>query len=257
MHRLCHRCHAELPGISAGLLGEPASLNDDDPALFCPRCGAPQILLPDYMRHEDAPAAAAVTTGAVPPPRPQSVDWPIAIRCAASVAAVTGILAVGALIFPAASFLNTLCILTGSAFVLGLYRSRRPLARIDAGLGMRLGLLTGLMMVAAIGLGLSVTGTVERFAVHNGLASFDAEVAKQFITVEQGMAEQARSQPNNQAAALELQRVITGYLTSAEVRVGAGLLLLSVEAGLILVLTTACGTFSGLLQTRRRALQGR
>jgi hypothetical protein len=252
MHRLCHRCHAELPASPAGA----ASSYDEEVAMFCPRCGAPQLLLPDYMRTETAAAPQGATTGAVPPPRPQMVDWPVAMQCAAPVALLTGVLAVGGLVFQAASFFNTLFILSGTSMVLGLYRSRRPLARVDARVGVRVGLLTGVFMVGAMGLSLAATGVVERFGVH-GMAAFDAEVANQFVMLEAKTAEQAKAQTANPAEAQALQQKISDYLKAPEVRAGLGLFMLAVEAVFLLALTVILGAFSGLLQTRRRSLRGR
>lgn len=222
--------------------------------MFCPRCGAPQILLPDYMRTETTAVPQSATTGAVPPPRPQMVDWPVAMQCAAPVALLTGVLAVGGLVFPAASFFNTLFILSGASMVLGLYRSRRPLARIDARVGVRVGLLTGILMVGAMGLSLAATGVVERFGVH-GMAAFDAEVANQFVALQAKTAEQAKAQTANPAEAQALQQKVTGYLQAPEVRAGLGLFMLAVEGLFILALTIILGAFSGLLQTRRRTLR--
>ena len=248
MIRLCHRCHAELPGV--GQFSGPKSSSDDDHALFCPRCGAPQILLPEYMRTESVAAVSAEsTTGAVPPPRPQLVDWPVAAMCAAPVAVATAVFALAGLVVPAASFLNTLCVLTGAGVVLGLYRSRRPLARINGRVGLRVGLLTGLMMIAAMGVALALTGLIERFGLH-GLASFDAEVAQQFVTLQGQMVEKMQAQDQGRDA----QQKMLGYLTSPEVRAGLALFYVSLLAGFVLVLTTVCGAFTGMLQTKRRAL---
>ncbi len=252
MVRLCHRCHAELPGPSSarGLGGSAAS--DDEHALFCPRCGAPQIQLPEYLRTELTPVggeAQASTTGKVPPPRPQLVEWTTVLLCIAPVALVTAALSVAGLVAPAASFVNTLCILGGSGVVLGLYRSRRPLARIDGRVGLRIGVLTGLVMIAMMGIALAATGLTVRFAAH-GMGPFDADMAHQFSTVQAQLTDKMQAQSQGRDAQM---RVIE-YMSSPEVRAGLTLFYLTLISGFILMITTAGGGFAGMLQTRRRGL---
>jgi len=248
MDRTCHRCHADLPGeLASGAYG-----GDEDKPLFCPRCGAPQILLPEYMRADLSPAklVEGATTGAVPPPRPQVVDWPVALTSALPMALATGVLVVASFAIPTAGLLNTLCILGGSGVALGLYRSRRPLARMDGRVGLRVGLVTGLLMVAAMGIGLALTGTVERFGVH-GLAGFDNEVDQYFALIHAQMTVSMQNQNQDPAA----QQHVLGLFMSPEGRAGWVLVWLGFIGGFVVVLTSALGGFAGLLQTRRRALR--
>lgn len=257
MYGICHRCHAELPGEL-----RPAATygGDDEKPLFCPRCGAPQILLPEYLRadvsapkpFDGAPAGAqpGVTTGAVPPPLPQMVDWPVALTSSLPIAAATGVLAVASFAVPTAGLLNTLCILGGSGVALGLYRSRRPLARMDGRVGLRVGMLTGLLMVAAMGIGLAGTGAVERFGLH-GLAAFDTDVDQSFAVIRAQMAASMQGQNQDPVA----QQHVMGLFLSPEGRAGWVLVWLSLVGGFVVVLTSALGGFAGLLQTRRRALR--
>src|SRR5260370_24269210 len=99
MREFCHRCGGELP---AG----------DGQAPFCPHCGAPQIYLMDH--EQPAETAEAGTSGAVPPPRPQQVEWKTAIRFAALVALVAGVLTVVASQGPPLSTLSALWTIGGS-----------------------------------------------------------------------------------------------------------------------------------------------
>ncbi len=200
------------------------------------------------MRAEVAKSAA--TTGAIPPPRPQMVEWRVVMSCAVPVAIAAGVFAVGGLAVGFASFLNLLCILGGSGIVLALYRARRPLARIDGRVGLRVGLLTGLLMVTAMGTGLAATGVVERFALH-GMTNFDGELAQGFATVRDQMTEKMAEQEQSP----EVQRRAVGYLAAPEVRAGFGLFYLGLLGAFVVLITTGLGGFAGLLQTRRRALR--
>jgi len=255
MVRLCHRCHAELPGDAAGYRSSGSSASDDEHALFCPRCGAPQILLPEYMRAEVAATAVGSTTGAVPPPRPQMVEWTVVLRCVAPLAVVTAVLAVAALVSAGASFLLVLCVLSGAGVVLGLYRARRPLARIDGRVGLRVGMLTGIAMIAAMGVALAITGVVERFGVH-GMAGFDDQLTKEMVQSQQlgmKMAEQVIG-PGQDA---QMKQKEAEYATSPEVRAADVIFGLFVRGAAIVAIMSALGAFSGALQMRRRALRGR
>jgi hypothetical protein len=248
MEQICHRCHAELP---RELTSGSAYGGDEDKPLFCPRCGAPQILLPDYMRAEVmvSQTGNAATTGAVPPPRPQMVDWPVALTSALPVAVLTGLLAVASFAMPTAGLLNTLCILGASGVALGVYRSRRPLARIDGRVGLRVGVATGLLIVIAMGICLSLTGVVERFALH-GLSGFDASMDQDFALIRAQMAASMQGQYQDPAA----EQHVMGMFLSPEGRAGLILLTRAFIGGFVIALTGALGGFAGLLQTRRRAL---
>lgn len=190
------------------------------------------------------------TTGAVPPPRPQMVDWPVALMSAWPVAAATGILVVLSFAFETAGLLNTLCILGGSGVALGLYRSRRPLARMDGRVGLRIGLMAGLLMVAAMGICLGLTGAVERMGLH-GLAGFDNEVDQSFAKIKMQMNLSMQGQSQDPA----VQQHVIGLFLSPEGRAGLVLFYMGCLGAFVVVLTSALGGFAGLLQTRRRALR--
>jgi hypothetical protein len=190
------------------------------------------------------------TTGAVPPPRPQMVDWPVALTSALPMALATGVLAVASFAVPPAELLNLLCILGGSGVALGVYRSRRPLARMDGRVGLRVGLLTGLLMVTAMGIALALTGAVERFGLH-GLGAFNADMDQSFATIRAQMISSMQTQNQDPA----VQQHLLGLFMSPEGRAGLILFYLAFIGGFVVVLTSALGGFAGLLQTRRRALR--
>src|ERR1700729_525406 len=129
MHRFCHSCGGEL------LSGEGVSP-------FCPHCGSPQIYLQDH--EEQLNGTEVDTTGAVPPPRPQTVEWKTAIRCAALVAAIAAVLALVSPQVQVLSLLSLLWTISGSMITLALYQKRRPLPWMGTGGGARIGLFVGL-----------------------------------------------------------------------------------------------------------------
>ena len=226
MHKFCHRCGGEL---SAG----------DGEASFCQHCGAPQIYLIDY--EETSVAGEEATTGALPPPHPHEVEWKTAIRCAALVALVAGVLAAVAMRVPVLSPLSSLWIISGSLITVGLYQWRRPAAWMDAGVGARIGMVAGVALVAFLAMSMAIAGLVARYGLH-AMAGFDAQLT-----------EQLRAQIEKAAAANPEPPEVTRYLYSPEFRAGVMLTGFGMLAGIVLVLSTVGGAVGGLLRTRRSA----
>jgi hypothetical protein len=226
MHKFCHRCGGEL---SAG----------DGEASFCQHCGAPQIYLIDY--EETSAAGEEATTGALPPPHPHEVEWKTAIRCAALVALVAGVLSAVAMRVPVLSPLSSLWIISGSLITVGLYQWRRPAAWMDAGIGARIGMVAGIALVAFLAISMAGAGLVARYGLH-AMAGFDAQLTEQLHT-----------QIEKAAAANPEPPEVTRYLYSPEFRAGVMLTGFGMLAGIVLVLSTVGGAVGGLLRTRRSA----
>jgi hypothetical protein len=224
MHEYCHRCG----GVLAG----------DGSSPFCPHCGTPQIYLQDYEEQTGAPEAN--TTGAVPPPNPQQVDWKTAIQCAAVVAAIGGALSVVAMRVEVISPLTWMWTITGSLTTLALYQRRRPLAWMDAGVGARIGMLAGLALVMCLAVSAAIAGLVARYGLHN-MAGFDTELTQQLhAQIEKALATNPET------------KTVTGFLYSPEFRVGMMLAGSALVAGFVLVLSTVGGAVGGFLRMRRK-----
>jgi hypothetical protein len=224
MHRFCHSCGRELPS------GEEISP-------FCPHCGAPQIYLQDY--EESVSGAEAETTGAVPPPRPQTVEWKTAIRCAALVAGIAAALTLVSQRVQVLSLLSLLWTISGSMITLALYQKRRPQAWMDAGVGARIGVVVGLALVACFGVALAVGGLVARYGLHS-MAGFDAQ-----------MTQMMHEQLDKAAAAAPQSPEILRFMDSPEFRAGIMLAGLGMVSGFLLLLSTVGGALGGLMRMRR------
>ena len=87
----------------------------------------------------------------------------MAIRCAAAVAAVGGVLAVVALRVPLLTPATVLWTMSGSLITLGLYQNRRPAARMDARIGARIGTFVGICLAVGLALPVALAGVVARF----------------------------------------------------------------------------------------------
>lgn len=226
MRESCHTCGGEL---SAG----------DGVSPFCPHCGAPQI----YLSEQDQPQTGEDgTTGAVPPPRPQQVEWKTAIRCAGLVAVVAAVLGALATRVPLISPLSSLWTLCGSLIAVGLYQRRRPAALMDAAVGARIGIVVGLALVTSLAASMAVAGLVARYGLHN-MAAFDAELTAQI-----------HAQIQKAAAANPEPPEVLRYLYSPEFRAGMLLTGFAVLAGFLLVLSAVGGALSGLMRTRRASV---
>ncbi|MEI9980941.1 MAG: hypothetical protein WDN23_18440 [Edaphobacter sp.] len=224
MHRFCHSCGGELPA------GEGISP-------FCPHCGAPQIYLQD---HEELVSEAGVdTTGTTPPPRPEIVEWKTAIRCAALVAVVAAVLTVVSERVQVLSLLSVLWTISGSMITLALYQRRRPLAWMDAGVGARIGVVVGLVLVAFLGVAMAIGGVVARYGLHN-MAGFDAQMT-QMLHEQMDKAATMSPQPPE----------VVRFMNTPEFRAGVMLGGLSMVSGFLLVLSTVGGALGGLMRMRR------
>jgi hypothetical protein len=205
---------------------------------FCPHCGSPQIYLQDYEQQNGG--AEADTTGAIPPPRPQQVEWKTAIRCAALVAGVAAGLSLLSQRVQVVSLLSTLWTISGSMIALALYQRRRPLAWMDAGVGARIGLVVGLALVAGLGVAWGIGGLVARYGLHS-LGAVDAELT-QMLHAQFEKAAAISPQPP------EMQR----FWFSPEFRAGMMLVGFGMLSGILLVLSTVGGAVGGFMRMRRK-----
>jgi hypothetical protein len=234
MHKICHRCSNDLP---AG----------GDLCVFCPHCGAPQLSLSeDFMADRELPTEGGDTTGALPPPLPRQVDWQAALRCAAIVGAVGAVLCVVALRVPGISFFSTIWILTASTSTLALYRRHRPLAWMDAAVGARIGLVTGLALIVLIASSMALAGVVTRFGLH-AMSGFDADFTQMLAQVK----ETARQTAANTSTPTPPE--VLRLYDLPEFQAGIVLATGAVGAIFLLVFTTFGGALNGLLRNRRRA----
>lgn len=251
MNELCHRCHGELPTLTPGdERGGAGRL--EDVLLFCPHCSAPQILLPEHMRVETESQKAAASTGTMPPPKLdgsqevvalESVDWRAAATSCAYVAVAGAVLTVAGLRFHAFSIMSTFWVMGAAVMALGLYTRKRPHAQMDGRVGMRIGAVTGLMLIAAMGLGLASAGVTARFAAHD-MAGFDATLTQQLGI----MRAQTIEKLKDQNSGAEMQARLLNFMDSAEVRAGLVVLYAGFVSCLIMLISMGGGAFSGMMR---------
>jgi len=190
------------------------------------------------------------TTGTVPPPRPQLVDWPMALLCILPIALLTAGFAVASVFQEQLSLLVLLAIFSGATMALSLYRSRRPVARINGRVGLRIGFVTGVAMVVLLWIGLVTTGVVKRF-VTGGLGEFDQAMAQQRSLQEATTKRMSEQLLGAGVDAVALHKEIALF-TSPEGTAGAMLFGFFMQSGMLVLVTTGLGGLAGFLQTRRR-----
>lgn len=223
MYRHCHGCGEELSSRT----GESS---------FCPHCGAPQIFL---LEHDRPVTAEGETTGAVPPPRPRAIEWKTAMVCSVVVAGMAALLSIVAAGFPAVTLLNWLWIMSGSVTTLALYQRRRPLAKMNAGIGARIGLVTGVSLVGFVAVAMAGAGLVARFGLHT-MAGFDAKLS-----------EQMHLQMEHAMLTNPVPKEMLPFFYSPEFSAGMMLVGMAMVAGLVVVLSAVSGAAGGMLRMRQ------
>jgi len=233
MRQTCHRCCGELSESNASA--------SESRSPFCPHCGAPQLLLSDYTEplSTGAELPAGASTGALPPPRPNQIDWRIAIQIAAIVAAVGAGLSLLAASLPNTSPLSTIWVLSASLTTLAMYQRRRPLATMNAGVGAKIGILVGLALVFFLGAALSAGMATARYKLHS-MAAFDAETAKAL-----------KMQIDQLAATRPIPPDSLALINSPEFRGAMMLTGFGLALGGVFLISIFGGAVGGLLRTRR------
>lgn len=136
---------------------------------FCPQCNAPQIrVMTEPGSALPGPLESTSSFSHYPPvARSGAIDWPKALAAVALANLIAGILLVLLL-----GLSLGLSVLGGGFLAVAFYRWRTPLAQISAGLGVRLGTLSGAfafgILAAALGVGAAVLHSWERVQ-HNVL----------------------------------------------------------------------------------------
>jgi hypothetical protein len=241
MHAICHRCGGELSTAQLDV-----SANGSH---FCPHCGAPQLTLSEYAEAlstgaEDSgtKGGSAGSTGTLPPPRPNQIDWRLAIQSASLVAVIAAILGVAGEGFPNLKIFSFVWVISASLTTMAMYQRRRPMASMNLGIGVKIGIVVGVVLAFALGASISVGFVVARFGMH-ALAGFDAQIAQLMQQLIVQVAAKGTI-PAEQLAFVNTVQFRTGYLLFA-----FGLVLFSV-----VVMSIFGGAVAGLLRSRRSSV---
>lgn len=163
------------------------------------------------------------------------------MQCAATVAGASAIVFAAAFALPLLGLPSLLLLSGGSFLTVGLYRRRSPAALMTAGVGARLGLSTGVLLIAALAVALCAMLLLARFHAHS-MAAFDAQWSAQ---VQELLERTQRSSPVPPDAARQMM--------SPEFRAGSMLAGLAMLAGFLLAISAGSGAFAGSIAVRRRS----
>ncbi|ADV81117.1 hypothetical protein [Terriglobus saanensis] len=95
------------------------------------------------------------------------VDWSFALRCAVAVAVVAGGLQAATTKFPVLNGAETLWVLAAPAVAVTIYRRGRSGTAMRAGLGARVGAMTGILVSAAVVFAIAASGFLLRYKFHS------------------------------------------------------------------------------------------
>jgi hypothetical protein len=210
--------------------------------LYCPLCGAPQLVLSEEAASRLVEAqAVSATTAAGPVPSVtlgvRGIRWRAAIRLAAVLAVSTGLCSVLGERLPVFSFAYLMLLLLAPTLCLSFYQRSAPDLPMGAGVGARIGLVLGLVLTLGLTAVEAATGVVERYVLHRG-AQMDQVLSDSLNAAMQRMPASA-----NPDAAQLVQRWFAFFQTP-DGRAG-GALLSSLLMGLLL--TAYCLLFGALL----------
>jgi ribosomal protein L40E len=173
----CIRCHGDLPADSA----------------FCPACGSPQLRVTET---EIAAAAAALASTSTPrAPDLRTIQWPSAIIVALICGSAIGVLS--SILFGVLQLLLIVWCLAGAIAAVALYTRRNPLAGLGGGVGLRIGLLSGLFGASLATLLNAIALLLERFVFRQG-ADIDTglnNVVRQLTQISAQIAPDGQSNP--------------------------------------------------------------
>ncbi|HZU11008.1 MAG TPA: zinc ribbon domain-containing protein [Pseudacidobacterium sp.] len=164
MDPVCHRC------------GNSLSSSE----IFCPHCGAPQLR---FEPSDEQPVQRPQTVGA-PFRIIQRVEWRATVQAALMLALPVGLLS-------SLWDFGILWMLAGGLCTVALYR-KRTMNTVNAGIGWRIGMLTGLLSAYCASLIDGLGMVLERYGLHHG-----ARIDQRLAAMTQQMTEQmARQNPD-------------------------------------------------------------
>lgn len=250
--RPCIRCHHPLT-LDAGQLS------------YCGVCGGPQIFLSEELQQQaaeearsyDERAAASAADEAdaegqtAPLRRARGKDanrWPLAVEYALLSSGIALALGLGAILFGPLLFLDWVWILSAPILTVSFYNTRTqgkprtetPSKPLSPGFAVRLGLLTGLLVLLSTAVVFTAGMVLSRFAFHDH--AIDTELATAFAQV----------RTTTQAQSGEAAAPVLRLLGKPEFRVGFLLWMAAISGALYLLLAAVTAGLAGLLLSRRR-----
>jgi hypothetical protein len=138
--------------------------------------------------------------------------------------------------------LSWLWVLAAPQVAINLYRRRRPQARMDAVVGLRIGTAVGVAVATGMAAAVAISGMVARYRLH-AMDDFDGQFAHMMHDSMQQAAARAGSPPPPGTMSL---------IASPEFQAGSLLFALALACAGVILLSVIAGAFTGFLSQRRR-----
>ncbi len=239
---------------------------DGGQLVFCSHCGAPQIFLSEELQEQAAEEmrqyAERASATAAPSMDPESAEglssgerrrlraerraresrWPLAVEYALLSSGIALGLDVAGVAFAPFLLLAWLWAISAPILTVGFYNTRTRAAQLSPGFAARLGLLTGLLVVASSAIVITLSLLLTRYVLKNG--TLDAEIAAAVTQVK------ANAQSQYGAASAPMLRL----LGIPEFRVGFMLWVTAISGAFYLLIAVLTAGLAGVLLGRRRAV---
>lgn len=226
---ICHRCSAVFP----------------DESLYCPQCGAPQLVLTEADAERITADRALAPASATAMPRlsgSQRIRWRPLLRIIAVLALVAAlVLALGSAL-PGLGLLGLFIIFASPMFTLNFYQRRVSGAPMSASIGARIGIALGVLMAFVLATVDAARELISRYLLHNGAAMDQAISA-----AVQKMTEQMASNPSAAANAPEFRQMLH-FFTTPDGHAALGLMSGAMMAAGILVYSAFSAMVLGWLR---------
>ncbi|HTV83738.1 MAG TPA: zinc ribbon domain-containing protein [Acidobacteriaceae bacterium] len=224
MESLCHRCG------NAMQEGE----------VFCPHCGAPQLVV--ETGDPGAPAQPAMRS----PSDAHRVEWRTAITSALVVAIPVGLLS-------ALTGMYSLFVLVGGFAAIALYR-RRSTGLTDGRIGWRVGSILGMASAAIAAATYATRLVVLRYLLHDGKAIDQIFQQAAQMDADYWMKASAQQGPQPEEV-MHAIKTLTAFFQSPDGHVAMQLLTTVVMSLGMVLFAAVGGSFAGWLQSTRARTQ--
>ena len=231
----CHRCNAALT----------------DSGLYCPACGAPQLVLTEFDTQRIAESRAAQPADGMAQSTPQSgkvpIRWRPVLRIAAALAISAAVVSGLSNLLAPLTFLAFLLIFLAPTLALSFYQRQVGGASMSAGVGARIGIALGIFMGFALSTEEAINDVIQRYPLHHA-AQMDAILTAALAK----MAASISSYPGmNDAAAGTATQQMLALFQSPDVRAASALAGGAMLACSILIYCVLSGALMGWLRPMR------
>ena len=224
---ICHRCSGVFP----------------EESLYCPHCGAPQLVLSEADAERFA-AERAVTPGAPTGPLPRipgtaRIRWRPLLRVVAILALAAAIMLGAGGMLPGLGLLGLFIVFSSPLFTINFYQRLVPGAPMSATIGVRIGLALGVLMSFVLAAVDAIREVIYRYVLHHG-ATMDQAITAALQKMKDSMASYPTATPSSTEGVRQILRFFStpdGHAAMALMSgamMSAGILVYCLLSGMVL-----------------------